>query len=349
MSALYTVDQTLQPNDYYAKVIKAMSYKRPLQAIIKRGPTPEQWAQQIEVEGGTESFEIAAPEGGDFDEEGLVARTNLMLEVQLQKFRSKRGYFVTRETRMLPGYTEKKGEKALARSQRRDAEEVTLSIERALGSNQEAVVRGKSQTAIPKTRGLLSWLDTAVHAVQAIPTELMPTAGLSGNSMAAFTEEAFKAELVKAALETGDGDIVLTGLVGLKMKQHMSNWLGKAETVAGVDTILRRTEPKSRKIEFICDEFSYDGATVRTVVDNHLNCEAEMSEGQATGKIIPSAATFYTGAFIRPEFWTIDTLEALTNYDLEDRGGGPRGYHEAILRLACRNPLGQFKVVYQAA
>lgn len=361
MSALYTVDQTLQPKDYYSQVIKAVAFKNPLQALLKRGPKPEQWTQEVEVEGATKAFNLAAPEGGDFDETGLTARTNLSLTLQLQKFRSKRGYFVTRETKLLPGYTEKKGEKQLARQQRRDAEELMLSIERTLSSAQEAASRGTATDAVAKTRGLLSWLAkftvapdataeqkaaaaAALHSVQTIAPDLLPTAGIVGDitSNAVFTEELFKAQLIIAARQSGDGVLQLTGLVGLNLKQIMSNWLGHAETISGMDTILRRNETKSRKIETICDEFAYDGVSVRTIVDNHLGC----TMGSVGSELVAGDAQFYTGAFIRPEFWSIDTLAPLENYDLEDKGAGPRGYHEAIMRLACRNPLSQFAVIH---
>ena len=341
--AIYTIDQTLQVNDYYANVIKAVAYDRPLQATLKRGPVPENWEQKIEVEGKVKTFNMAAPEGGDFNEAGLTGRKNAMMTCQLQKFRSQRGYSVTRETSMLPGYTQKKGEKELARQQRMDAEELTLSIERALGSNQEAVERGTGAT-VPYTRGILNWLKKGgAHQVHPIPDVVKPGCGISGDisSASVFSEDIFKAELVKAALEQGDSRLALVGYCGLQLKLIMSNWLGRATTVSGMDNIIRRTEPKAKSIELICDEFTWDGVTARTLVDNHLNCTI----GNVGAEIVQGTKSFYTGAFIRPEFWTIDTLEPLTAYDLEDKGAGPRGYHEAILRLACRNPLGQFAVI----
>jgi len=347
MGAIYTVDQTLQPNDYYAKVIRAKKYDNVIQSVIKRGPVPEQWKQEIEVEDGTKAYSLGAKEGGDFDETGLTKRTNGYLEVQLEKFQSKRGFFVTDESQLLPGYTEKKGEKQLARQIRRDAEELALSIEYTLGSFQEAVARGTADDTVAKTRGIMCWLQkNTAHAVQPIPEGYRPSCGISCDVTGSdFSESIFRAELIKAALEGGDQYLQLTGLVGLKLKALMSNWLGKAETVNGMDTVLRRSEPKTRKIEMICDEFSYDGVSVRTLTCNHLGCTV----GAAGNQIKCGDKQFYSGAFIRPEFWTIDTLLAMRQRKLENRGGGERGFHEAILRLACRNPLCQFSVVHTGA
>lgn len=346
MAAIYTVDQALQKPDYYSAVIRAVKYDNTIQALMKRGPKPEQWKQEIEVEGATTAYNLAAAEGGDFDETGLAARTNTVLEVQLQKFRTIRGYCVTDETKELPGYTESKGEKALARAQRRDAEECVRSIELALGSAQEAVARGTATTIVPKTRGIMSWLSVGAHAVQPIPAAVSPTVHLESKitDPTVFTEADFKAALQAAALSIGDSHLSLTGLCGLKLKSAMSEWLGKAQTVAGMDTVLRRSEPKSKKIELICDEFSYDGVSVRTLVCNSLNATI----GAVGDPVTLTDASYCAGAFIRPEFWTIDTLVALRNRTLENKGGGDRGFHEAILRLACRNPLGQFSITHDA-
>ena len=344
MGAIYTVDQTLQPNDYYSKVIKAKKYDNIIQSSLKRGPKPEQWKQEIEVEGATGAFSLGAKEGGDFDESGLTARKNKYLEVQLEKFRSKRGFFVTDETTLLPGYTEKKGEKQLARQIRQDAEELAFSIDCILGSTQEAVSRGSDDDTVAKTRGMVCWMQkNTAHEVQPIPEAFRPQCGLNVDVTSnAFSEAIFRSELIKAALESGDQHLALVGYVGLKLKALMSNWLGKAETVSGMDTILRRTETKTRKIELICDEFSYDGVSLRTLVCNHIGCNV----GAAGTAIKCGTKQFYSGAFIRPEFWTIDTLLPMRQRTLENKGGGERGYHEAILRLACRNPLSQFAVIH---
>ena len=47
MAAIYTVDQTLQVNDYYSKVIRAKRYKNMIQAILKRGEKPEPRSRRL--------------------------------------------------------------------------------------------------------------------------------------------------------------------------------------------------------------------------------------------------------------------------------------------------------------
>lgn len=349
MAALFTVDKKLRVNDYYTGITKAFSQKTPLQNLLKRGAKPTDWAQECEVELAATPANLAAAEGGDFVRANLSSVTNLVLAHELQKFRSATGWQVTPESEMLPSHNELHGEKSVAYQMRKDAEKVVVSIENAIGSEQEAVLRGTGAAGIPKTRGLMCWLkklDTdaaTTHAVQTIPAALIPTAGIDGDvtSAAVFNEELFKDELVKAAIEAGDDELQLVGLCGLKLKKLMSEWLGKATTVQGVDTTVRATrDADSNSIGFIVDVFNYDGVTVKTMVDNHLLAD--------TTTMACGAASYLSGAFIRPEFWSIDTLEALTNKDLPDFGGGKCGFHEAILRLGCRNPLGQFRIKYSA-
>jgi Rieske Fe-S protein len=194
----------------------------------------------------------------------------------------------------------------------------------------------------------MCWLQPNIaHDVHEIPAALRPGVGLTGDmtSNSVFNETVFVDLLTRAALEQGDEHLMLTGFVGQRLKMAMSQWLGKATTVTGLNNVLMRTEPKAKKIELICDEFAYDGVSVRTLVCNHLGCDMP-SNGAA---ITRTDKQFYSGAFVRPEFWSIDTLMPMRTRRLENKGGGERGFHEAILRLACRNPLGQFAVVHAPA
>ena len=156
--ALYTMNKVLRKPDFFDAVIKSVTHKTPLLTILKRGAKPTDWAQEVEVEPEIGSYDIAAAEGGQFDRTGLTSRTNLVLKHQLQKFRTKRGWSVTMEAQEMPSHTESKGEKSIAREQRKDSQEVVLSIEHAFSSLQEAVERGTANDTIARTRGLMCWL-----------------------------------------------------------------------------------------------------------------------------------------------------------------------------------------------
>lgn len=355
--ALYTMDKVLRKPDYYDAVVKTVTHKTPLQTILKRGPKPIDWKQEVECEPETEAFDMAAAEGGDFDRTGLVKRVNKVLEHQVQKFRSARGWSVTDESEEMPSHTEEKGEKSRAREQRKDAQEVVLSIERAISSAQEAVARGTADSAIPKTRGLMCWLKKletytddaakALHAVQTIPKELCPRYGFSGDvtDKTAFNETVFQDMLRDMALQQGDEQNQLTMLAGLKLKAILSGFLGLVQPVTGVETNLMRTQPAdAKKKSLICDIFEYDSSIVRVVTDNHLNAAVDASTKKYTVD-----AGLYCGALIRPQCWTLDFMTPLKNIDLPKIGDETAGYHKALLRLACRNPLAQGAIFHVAS
>ena len=69
-----------------------------------------------------------------------------------------------------------------------------------------------------------------------IPAELLPVAGYE-NDIASLTEEVFKGELIKAKLQVGGSKLKLLGLVGTQLKVAMSEWLGKATAVQGVNSL----------------------------------------------------------------------------------------------------------------
>ena len=176
-----------------------------------------------------------------------------------------------------------------------------------------------------------------LHPVYTIPADLLPVAGYE-NDIASLTEAAFRDELVKAKLQVGGSKLKLLGLVGTKLKVLMSEWLGKATTVQGVEALVRATRnANDKRIQMICDEFAYDGVDLKVI------CADTLLADTSNGYVLQDAS-YKSGIFIRPEMWGVQTLEPITHYETEDKGAGPGGYHDASLRLTCLNPMGQFRV-----
>jgi hypothetical protein len=340
--AYFTADRELVDPDFQDGVVASKREDCILQTIIGRGKKPTDWEQKNQVEAFPEAYNARSAEGADHNEANFAEYKDFVLAHVCEVFDSK-GYLVTRHRQMLPGHNEKSGE-TLTRKRMKDAQNLMLSIERAISSDQEAVAYGESHN--PVTRGLLSWLKplatrtdagaSTLHSVHTIPKELCPVAGLTTN-VANLTEAAFKAELIKARKQRGTGNMSLVGLVGIDLKTVMSEWLSKA-----TDVNLRRTQPADlKKITLICDDFNFDGVTCHVMYDGQIGADAStMAIGDAS---------HYTGAFIDPKMWNIGTLEALRDFPLPDKGAGPRGYHTATLRLTCLNPMGQFAIRHQVS
>lgn len=354
MAGLYTVQKNLVKPDYMDGVIRLTSHRTPLLTLLKRGKKPVGWAQEVELEGDVTPADLAAPEGADFDESGFEADTTLTMKHQLEMFKSKKGFKVTEESEELPSHNEKGSNAALARQIRIDAERTLLSVEHALGSEQEAVERGNGTDNIPRTRGIACWLKplttltsagaSALHGVQTIPWQACPRYGFTGDVKdAALFNQDVVAEIIRnSALQAGDDDINLLFLCGLSLKALLSEWSYKVTKVEGVETTIRNNRNlKDKSISFMCDTFEFDGGVFRTVTDNHLFAN--------TTTMLCDETSRYSGVAIKPENWSIDTLVPLKKHMLENKGGGPRGFHKTTLRLGCKNPTGQFMVKYVAA
>lgn len=354
MAGLYTVQKNLVKPDYMDGVIRLTRHRTPLLTLLKRGKKPVDWTQGVELEGDVTPADLAAKEGADFDEKGFEADGTLTMKHQLQIFKSKKGFKVTEESEELPSHNEKGSNAALARQIRIDAERTLLSVEHTLGSEQEAVERGNGTEEIPRTRGIASWLKplttltsagaSALHAVQTIPWQACPRYGFTGDVKdAALFNQDVVAEIIRnSALQAGDDDINLLFLCGLSLKGLLSEWSYKVTKVEGVETTIRNNRNmKDKSISFMCDTFEFDGGVFRTVTDNHLFAN--------TTTMLCDETSRYSGVAIKPENWSIDTLVPLKKHMLENKGGGPRGFHKTTLRLGCKNPTGQFMVKYVAA
>lgn len=351
MGGLYTVQKNLQKPDYMDGMVQLTKFRTPLLTMLKRGRKPVNWAQEVELEGAITPQDLAAAEGTDFDESGFEADTTMVMKHQLQMFVSKKGFRVTEESEEMPSHNEKGVNAALARQIRRDAERTLLSIENAIGSEQEAVERGTGANTVPKTRGIACWLKplstlsaagaSALHSVQTVPWQACPRYGFSGDVKDAskFNQDVMAEIIRNSALQAGDDDISLVFLCGLSLKALISEWSYKVTTVTGVETTIRNSRDlKDRSISFMCDTFEFDGGVFRAVTDNHLYADTST---MACGEV-----SSLSGVAIKPENWTIDTLVPLKKCMLPNKGGGPRGFHKATLRLGCRNPTGQFAVKY---
>lgn len=354
MAGLYTVQKNLVKPDYMDGVIRLTSHKTPLLTLLKRGKKPIGWAQEVELEGDVTPADLAAPEGADFDEKGFEAEGTITMKHQLQMFKSKKGFKVTEESEELPSHNEKGSNAALARQIRIDAERTLLSVEHALGSEQEAVERGTGTDNIPRTRGIACWLKplttltsagaSALHAVQTIPWQACPRYGFTGDvtDSTKFNQDVVAEIIRNSALQAGDDDINLLFLCGLSLKALLSEWSYKVTKVEGVETTIRNNRNlKDKSISFMCDTFEFDGGVFRTVTDNHLFAN--------TTTMLCDETSRYSGVAIKPENWSIDTLVPLKKHMLENKGGGPRGFHKTTLRLGCKNLTGQFMVKYVAA
>jgi len=345
--AYFTVDRELVDPDFHDGVVRSFIDDLPLQTLIGRIKAPVDITQDVEVEALPKVYNPKVAEGADYDKTNADKKINAVMTEVIEQFRSK-GWRVTRLRQKLPGHNEKKGQ-AAANKRAADARDLAINIERVLSSDQEAATYADT-SGEPLTRGLMNWLRkwahtegntdaqdaAAIHTVYPIAKYLHPVAGYVGN-VTNLTEAAFKAELQKAKIQVGGSNLRLVGLVGTYLKGQMSEWLAKATVTQNAVNTLQRTQD-TKKIQLIVDDFVYDGVTLHVMCDDNLLAN--------TTTLAMQDASYWSGAFIRPDMWGVATLEPITHYEIEDEGGGPGGYHDASLRLTCLNPMGQLRVVH---
>ncbi len=338
MAELYTVNKVLRKQDAFDAVTRSMADQVQLIPSLKRGERPKDWNGEWEIEPFPSSHDPAIKEGQD-KTDGYNVDVGFLLKGSLQIARSK-GWKVTRESNLMPSVTEKSVGVSAAKAKAQDSRNLILSIERMLLSDQEVVEKVAADT-VTKTRGMMSWLDKAAHAVHPIPTALRPADEFKGD-VKTFTEADLKA-LISKAYRQINGQVSLIGYVGLGLKEIMSNFYAQVPVTQSMrDTLVRTAPANASEIKLVVDTFQYDGGIVRTVVSTNVNTD------KASG-FLPTDASHLSGAFIDPSMWRLQFLEEMTHIDQKDDGGGPRGFFQSILRLQCLNPMGQFRVVHAAA
>lgn len=220
------------------------------------------------------------------------------------------------------------------------------AIERALLSNMEARA-GNNTDVTDRTRGAFMWLSDTAQTVSApllaVPAGQRPTANFTG-TLATFDEEAL-VERIRLAAEQTQDSVDLHGLLGSKLK-------------AKIDLMSVYVAEKSGNIAV--RRINWDGKSGQTIT--RAVSVIQTGAGQVTAHATydlyrnpdTGAATAYSsrsGIFIEPDLWEIKPAPAGKPglfKELEDKGGGKRGFIRSCMMLVCRTPKGQFRAEISA-
>jgi hypothetical protein len=336
MSALYTVDKPMQPVDYHGKVIDSVNVETPFLSLLPNGPVPKAWKDEWAVKKFPKAKNPAALEGQDKTSGwgNTVPHTlNGICEIMESE-----GWHLTEEAELLKaGY-----EQALSpasEQQAADAVNFAQSIERILLSAQEAQDHAADTKRL--TRGVFSWLSPSAHAFQDVPAALRPSAAQFFTAALSTLDEAAFMTMLKAAYKQKKGKVNLMGYCGIDLKSKMSLFNYKVDITATLgDT--RQVQVEKDKIALMVDTFAYDAGTVRAIAMNNLACDL-------TSDSLPEGGHSHeAGAFLDLTMWRLSWLMRINHRYNTNEGGGKRGYHKAIARLECLNPMGQMAVLPDA-
>ena len=214
-----------------------------------------------------------------------------------------------------------------AASEAKAVREIKRDLEAAVCSGQDR--QADSGAGAPyKTRGMFKWLGDGGQPSD-VPTFAQ---NVANDTTGTQTEATFNSVLQELYEANGMPGGQLTLIAGPQLKKEISDF---ARQAGGAGFAFSVTQPaESKKITLTVNLYEGDFGTVAIVPSTLLN----RTSGSST--LDPDA-----GLLIDPEYVAIHTLQAESNSELENQGGGRRGYCSLIAGLACHMPKahGYFK------
>jgi len=201
-------------------------------------------------------------------------------------------------------------------------------IESALCSAQD---RDQDDGTNPyKTRGLFKWLGEGGQPAD-VPAAYQSVASVSlgGGSL---TESSLNGMLQDLYEANGMPGGQLTLLAGPTLKRDISDFARQEGTTTALN--FQVTQPaESKSISLVVNLYEGDFGSVACVPSLFLN----RTSGSAT-------VDTNAGLLIDPEYIAVNMLKAESSSELENKGGGRRGFCETIAGLACLSPKAHGKI-----
>ena len=207
-----------------------------------------------------------------------------------------------------------------ANAEARAVRNVKRSIESACCASQDRQAEAGSGPPY-KTRGMLKWL-----GVGGQPSDI-PAAyqNVANDTTGTQTEATFNSVLQELYEANGMPGGQLTLIAGPSLKQEISNF--SRQLAAANGTYVVNQDAESRKITLTVNLYEGDFGNVAIVPSLFIN--------RTSGSDTVDADA---GLLIDPEYVGMHSLKAESATELEDQGGGRRGFVDVIASLACYSP-----------
>jgi hypothetical protein len=214
-----------------------------------------------------------------------------------------------------------------AYAESKSVRECKRDLEAAICSSQDRQAEAGSGTPY-KTRGLLKWLGDGGQPSD-VPSAFQ---NVANDTTATQTEATFNSVLQELYEANGMPGGQLTLIAGPELKSQVSDFSRQLAATNG--TYVVNQDAESRKITLTVNQYEGDFGTVNIVASTFVN----RTSGSST---LDSDA----GLLVDPEYVGVFTLKAESSTELEDQGGGRRGYVSILAGLSCHSPKahGYFK------
>ena len=207
-----------------------------------------------------------------------------------------------------------------ANSESKAIRELKRDFEAAICSAQDRQAEAGSGSPY-KTRGMFKWLGVGGQPAD-VPTAFQ---NVASDTTATQTETTFNSVLQELYEANGMPGGQLTLIAGPSLKAQISDF---SRAVASVQSTYQVTQSaESKKITLSVNLYDGDFGTVAIVPSTLVN----RTSGSAT---VDGDA----GLLIDPEYVSVFSLKAESRSELEDQGGGQRGFADLIAGIACESP-----------
>ena len=197
---------------------------------------------------------------------------------------------------------------------------VKLDLESSICSSQDRQAEAGSGTPY-KTRGLLKWL-----GVGGQPSDVPSFAqNVANDTTGTQTEATFNSVLQELYEANGMPGGQLTLIAGPTLKREISNFSRAVASVQNTYNVTQSAE--SKKITLTVNQYEGDFGVV--------NCVPSVWVNRTSGS---STVDGDAGLLVDPDYVGVFTLKAESSTELEDQGGGRRGYVDVLAGLSCHSP-----------
>lgn len=212
--------------------------------------------------------------------------------------------------------------------------ELKIDIEAILGSDNDSQVATGS---VPyKTRGIGSWISSAAQAdtATAVPTSFRTPAGSINTTATSSLTEAGVIDVLESMFKARRARRNYDLVCGTSLKRAFTNFIrtqtGSTNVMSSVRTFSSNVDDK--KIVNTIDIYESDFGTLSLHVSTYLANGAAAAVSAARGYVLDM------------DLVSIGFNRKPRMAELEDRGGGRRGFCDAIFGVAVSNPsvLGKF-------
>ncbi len=215
-----------------------------------------------------------------------------------------------------------------ARSKSKAMTELNTDIESVLGSDKEQAIG--SGTVGDQMRGFGAWInDTNVNIPEGIRT---PTASIGTTS--SLVESSFNS-VIQSTYEQSGKTQSFRLFAGPTLQNKITNFT-RAEGSSTATPLQVVTDSTTKKLVFSITMYDSDFGTIMIIPDLFLG---RVNNGDITTQVRER------GYLLNPEMVNISMMENPTSFELENQGGGRRGFAELIGTLCVKNPKGLGKFV----